>query len=96
MGAIIAFFIRVAGYGLLVGAPARIANYFWERIGLDQVEMLRAPHDQAVIVLIAATLLIALVGYGRLRQPAIFIAFYLAGAALTAPFAFARFAPPVG
>jgi hypothetical protein len=93
MGAIIAFIIRLVGYGLLVGAPARIAQYFWERAGLDQVEVLHAPHDQGILILFGATVAIALFGYGRFRQPAIFIAFYLAGAALTAPFAFARFAP---
>jgi hypothetical protein len=96
MGVIIAFIIRIVGYGLLVGAPARIAQYFWERKGLDHVDVLRAPHDQAVIALFAVTILISLFGYGRLRQPAIFIAFYLAGAALTAPFAFARLAPVAG
>jgi hypothetical protein len=96
MGVIIAFIIRLVGYGLLVGVPAKVAQYFWERKGLDQVDVLRAPHDQAVIALFAATILISLFGYGRLRQPAIFIAFYLAGAALTAPFAFARLAPVAG
>jgi hypothetical protein len=93
MSVIIAIIVRVVGYGLVVGIPARLAEYFWQRAGLDRVDVLRAPHDTAIAIAIVATLLIALVGYGRLRKPAIFAAFYLAGALVTAPFAFARLAP---
>ena len=39
-----------------------------------------------------APLVLALIGFGAARQLAIFIAAFLAGVALTAPFALARFA----
>ena len=96
MGAVIAFIIRLVGYGLLVGVPYRIAEYFWLREGLDQVDVLRAPHDQAALVMFVAPVLLALFGFGTLRQLAMFVALFLAGAALTAPFAFARLAPVAG
>ncbi|GAC1539760.1 MAG: hypothetical protein NVS2B17_15360 [Candidatus Velthaea sp.] len=96
MGAVIAFIIRLVGYGLLVGVPYRVAEHLWLRGGLDQVEMLRVPHDQAALVMFAAPFVLALFGFGALRQLAMFIALYLAGAALTAPFAFARLAPVAG
>jgi hypothetical protein len=93
MGTVIAFVIRLVGYALLIGVPYRIAEYFWERASLDQVDVLRAPHDLAVAILLIAPIVIAFFGFGRLRQTAVFIALYLAGAALTAPFAFARLTP---
>lgn len=93
MSAIIAFIVRLVGYGLLIGVPDRIAQYVWERAGLDRVDVLQQPHDTASLVLLIAPFAIALVGYGRMRPVAMFIALYLAGAALTAPFAFARLAP---
>ena len=93
MGTIIAFIVRLVGYGLVIGIPARIAEYAWERLGLDRVAMLQAPHDQAILIASIATVGVSLVGFGPLRRIAIFIAFYIAGALLTAPFAFARLAP---
>jgi len=96
MGAIIAFITRLVGYGLLVGVPYRIADYMWQRRGLDQVDVLRVPHDQATLVMLVAPFVLAFFGFGALRPLAMFVALYLAGAALTAPFAFARLAPVIG
>lgn len=93
MSAIIAFIVRLVGYALLIGVPERIAQYFWERAGLDRVAVLQGPHDTGTLVLLIAPFVIAVFGYGPLRRVAMFIALYLAGAALTAPFAFARLAP---
>ncbi len=44
-------------------------------------------HDGGVTVLLLAPVVLALLGVGRLRWLALFLAFCLAGAALTAPFA---------
>jgi hypothetical protein len=96
MGAIIAFIIRLVGYALLIGIPARIAEYFWERASLDQVGPLHAPHAVAAAVVTVAPFVLALFGFGALRRAAIFVALYIAGAVLTAPFAFARFSPTAG
>ena len=92
MGAIIAFIIRLVGYALLIGIPARIAEFFWQRAALDQSESLRPPHDIATAVITIVPIILALFGFGALRNVAVFIALYIGGAALTAPFAFARFA----
>jgi hypothetical protein len=86
------FLIRLIGYALLLGLSARIAAAIWTRDGLDGVAGLQPFHDGGMIVLYAAVLVLALVGFGRLRAPALFVGFFLAGAALTAPFAIARVA----
>ena len=91
MGAVIAFIIRLVGYALLVGIPTRIADYFWERAGLGSVAVLQQPHALGITIMTVAPIVLALFGFGALRRTAIFIALYLAGAAVTAPFAFARF-----
>ncbi|MFN2459093.1 MAG: hypothetical protein ABR591_00160 [Candidatus Velthaea sp.] len=91
MGAVIAFVIRLVGYALLVGIPTRIAEYFWQREGLDTVDVLQHAHALAITIVMLAPVVLALFGFGALRRLAIFIALYLAGAAVTAPFAFARF-----
>jgi hypothetical protein len=90
MGAVIAFVIRLVGYALLIGIPVRIAEYFWQRATLDQIDALHGPHDIATAAATIAPFVLALFGYGALRNAAVFLAMYLAGAALTAPFAFAR------
>ncbi len=92
--AIIGFVIRFVGYSLLIGVPVRIAQYFWERAALDHNDILSGPHDIGVVIAIITPFVLALVGYGALRRPAIFVAMYIAGAALTAPFAMLRFASP--
>jgi hypothetical protein len=72
--AVAAFIVRLASYAILLGAAARLAQWLWDRRGLDDV------------------LVLAIVGIGALRPVAIFVAWFLVGAALTAPFAFARLA----
>jgi hypothetical protein len=91
MGALIAYVVRLVGYALLIGIPVRIAEYFWLRAGLDQVDALHSPHDIAGATATIAPFVLAVFGFGALRNVAVFIAMSLAGAALTAPFAFARF-----
>jgi hypothetical protein len=86
------FLIRLIGYALLLGVSTRIAAAIWSRDGLDGVAGLQPFHDAAIIVLAVAAVVLALVGFGRLRAPAIFIGFFLAAAAVTAPFAIARVA----
>ena len=96
MGTIIGFIIRLVGYALLVGAPSRVGQFFWERAGLDQLDLLRPAHDLMTTVVLVVPFVLALVGFGLLRRPAIFVALFIAGAALTAPFAFARLSPAPG
>jgi hypothetical protein len=93
MGSLIGFVVRLVGYALLIGIPVRFAEYLWERAGLDQVSALRAPHDLAITIATYAPVVLALFGFGALRRPAIFVAGYIVGVALTASFAFARLAP---
>jgi hypothetical protein len=92
MGAVVAYVVRLVGYALLIGIPVRIAEYFWVRATLDQVDVLRSPHDATTAVVTIAPFVLAIFGFGALRKTAIFVAMYIAGAALTAPFAFARLA----
>jgi hypothetical protein len=92
MGVLIAFVVRLVGYALLIGIPVRLAEYFWVRAALDQVESLRSSHDIAAVTATIAPFILAVFGYGALRNVAVFLALYIAGAALTAPFALARFA----
>jgi hypothetical protein len=92
LGAVISYIVRVVGYALALGIPVRIGEYFWERAALDQVDVLRAPHDTAMTIVIVTPFVLALFGFGVFRRPAVFLAMYLAGAALTAPFALARLA----
>ena len=70
----------------------RIAEYFWVRAALDQVEVLRPAHDFAAAAVAIAPFVLAFFGFGALRNAAVFVALYIAGAALTAPFALARLA----
>jgi hypothetical protein len=92
VGAVIAFVVRLVGYALLIGIPVRIAEYFWIRASLDQVDTLQAPHALATLTATVAPFVLAIFGFGALRNVAMFIAMYIAGAALTAPFALARLA----
>jgi hypothetical protein len=89
--ALAGFFIRLIAYALVLGAVARIAASLWVQFALDGSIDLQPFHDIGVEVLIIAPLPLALLGFGRLRRAAFFIAAFLAGVALTAPFAFARF-----
>ncbi len=92
MGAFIAFVVRIVGYALFIGIPARIAEYFWVRAGLDAVDVLQGPHAVVATAVTVAPIVLAIFGFGALRNAAVFVAMYLAGAALTAPFALARLA----
>jgi hypothetical protein len=92
MGIVVAYVVRLVGYALLIGIPVRIAEYFWERASLDLVDALHLPHDVATVTATIAPFLLAFFGFGALRNAAVFVAMYIAGAALTAPFALARLA----
>lgn len=86
------FVIRLIGYALLLGFAARLADELWGRDGLDRIGALQSFHDHGMLLLYVAAVVLALVGFGRWRTLAIFAGFFLAGAALTAPFAIARVA----
>lgn len=92
MGTVIAYVVRLVGYALLIGIPVRVAEWFWVRAALDAVDVLQAPHIAATATATIAPFVLALFGFGALRNTAVFIALYIAGAALTAPFALARLA----
>jgi hypothetical protein len=84
------FIIRLVGYAVLFGVTAYLFQTWWSGDGLDAVGPLRSFHDKTVLGLRVAPLVFALAGTGRLRSVALFIAFVLAGAALTAPFVCTR------
>ena len=86
------FIIRLVFFALLLGACAYLFQTWWSGDGLDAVARLRSFHDKAILGLRVAPLVLALIGIGRLRSVAVFLAFLLAGAALTAPFVCARVA----
>ena len=96
MGSLIGFVVRLVGYALFIGIPIGVAEFLWERARLDQVDVLRGPHDTVATIAIYAPFVLALFGFGALRRPAMFLAGYLIGVALTASFAFARLAPVGG
>jgi len=85
------FLIRLVGYALLLELSSRFAQQMWTQYGLDDVAALQPLHDTGILVLWAAPIVLALFGFGALRNAAIFVGFALAAAALTAPFALARF-----
>jgi hypothetical protein len=70
----------------------RLASYEWAANGLDNLAALQPLHDAGMTALAVAPLVLALCGFGRLRDAAVFLAFALAGAAISAPFAIARVA----
>lgn len=84
------FILRLVCYALLCGVCAYVFQQWWSGDGLDAVGALRSFHDKTILGLRVAPLVLALIGVGRLRSVAVFIAFVLAGAALTAPFVCAR------
>ena len=86
------FVVRLVGYALLLGVSSRVAQTLWSNDGLDGIAALQPLHDAGVIALAAAPIVLALIGIGRLRPFAVFAGFALAGAAVTAPFVFARVA----
>jgi hypothetical protein len=88
---VIAFLIRLAGYALLLELSLRVAQNWWVQYGLDDVASVQPLHDAAVLAIHVATVVLALIGFGPLRNVAVFIGFALAAAVLTAPAALARF-----
>jgi len=94
MSQVIGYIMRLVGYALIVGIPARIADWLWQQKNIDTVEQLQGPHAATILVLEIAPFVLALFGFGRLRNLAVFIALVVDGALLTAPFAFARLVAP--
>jgi hypothetical protein len=92
MHAFAGFVIRLVAYELVLGIAARVAAALWDRYGLDGAIALQPLHDAGAGVLIGAPVVLAVLGIGVLRPAAVFVAAFLVGAALTAPFACARFA----
>jgi hypothetical protein len=86
------FILRLVGYALLLGLGVWVFQTLWSANGLDAVAGLRSFHDKTTLGLRVAPLVLALIGVGLLRQVAVFVAFYLVGAALTAPLVCARLA----
>ena len=86
------FFLRLVGFALVLGGSAYLFDTWWSNDGLDAVGALRSFHDKTILALRVAPLVLALGGIGRLRSIAVFAAFFLAGAALIAPFVCARVA----
>jgi hypothetical protein len=94
MSQLIGYIMRLVGYALVVGIPARLAEWIWQQKNIDTVDQLQGPHSTAVVVLEIAPFVLALFGFGRLRNLAVFIALVIDGALLTAPFALARLVAP--
>lgn len=92
MRAFAGFIVRLVGYALVLGVVARVAEAMWVQQGLDNAPELLAFHDLGIRVLVIAPFACALIGFQPLRRVAVFIAAVLAGMALTAPYACARFA----
>ncbi len=86
------FILRLVGYALLFGISVYLFQTWWSADGLDAIGSLRSFHDKTVLALRVAPLVFAVLGIGRLRAVAVFVAFLLAGAALTAPYVCARMA----
>ncbi|HEY0383087.1 MAG TPA: hypothetical protein VGC72_12900 [Candidatus Elarobacter sp.] len=86
------FIFRLVGFALVLGGAAYLFQTWWSNDGLEAVGALRSFHDKTILALRVAPLVLALIGIGRLRAVAVFAAFFLAGAALTAPFVCARVA----
>jgi hypothetical protein len=89
---VIDFIVRLVGYALLLGVSSRIAQTAWADLGLDAYDVLQPLHAAGIAVLLVAPVLLALLGTRVLRLPCVFVAFALAGAALTAPYVIARVA----
>jgi hypothetical protein len=88
----VSFILRLVGYALLLGLSAYAFQTLWTNDGLDALARLHSFHDKTILALRVAPLVLALIGFGPLRPLAIFVGFFLAGAALTAPFVVARVA----
>jgi hypothetical protein len=89
---VVDFIVRLVGYALLLGISSRLAQNAWSTLGLDAYDVLKPLHAGGIIVLIAAPAVLALLGVRALQPVCVFVAFALAGAAITAPFVIARVA----
>jgi hypothetical protein len=92
MRAVTGFLIRLIAYAVVLGIVARVAEALWVAHALDGSIVLQPLHDAGVTTLVIAPVVLALLGFGPLRAAAVFVAAFLVGAALTAPYALARFA----
>jgi hypothetical protein len=92
MNAFATFVVRLVGYALALGIVARIAQALWVQRGLDGIAAVASLHAIGLTLLAVAPIVLALIGAGRLRYLAVFLAAFLAGAVVTAPFALARLA----
>jgi hypothetical protein len=89
----VGFILRLLGYALLLQVASRLAQSMWLQDGLESVRRLQHFHDVGVLGLLVAPIALALVGsVAPLRSIAVFAGFFLAGAALTAPFVCVRVA----
>ncbi len=88
----VGFVVRVVCYALLLGVSSRVYQTLWVNYGLEDVRRLQHFHDVGVTGLLVAPVVLALLGVGRLRALVVFAAFFLAGAAVTAPYVCARVA----
>lgn len=84
------FVIRLVAYAVVLGVTSRVAQTLWSQHGLDGVADLQPLHDEGITTLLVAPIVFALVGFGRLAPLCVFLACLLVGAAITAPFVFAR------
>ncbi len=85
------FIVRLVGYALLLGLASRAAQNMWTQYGLEGVAELGPFYHAGTFALLVAPVVLALAGSVRpLRSLAVFAGFFLAGAALTAPFVCAR------
>lgn len=85
-----AFIVRLIAYAVTLGIVSRVAQTMWSAAGLDQLPALHPFHDGGVTVLLVAPVALAVIGVRALRPLAIFVACFLAGAAVTAPIVCAR------
>jgi hypothetical protein len=83
---VVKFIVRLVCYALLLGLSAYAFQTLWTNNGLDAVARLNSFHDKMILGLRVAPLVLALFGAGPLRAVAIFAGFFLAAAAITAPF----------
>ena len=86
----IGFLLRLIGYALLFGVTWRVSESLWVQTGLTGIDRLQHFHNLETTALLAAPIVLALLGFGPLRSLCVFVAFFLVGAALTAPFTIAR------
>ena len=95
MRAIAGFLIRLVAYAIVLGLIARARrDCLWVSNGLDDVDRRCNPCTTSASSRCWSSRRssLALLGFGALRPVAVFVAAFLVGAALTAPFAFARLA----